>query len=300
MAGATHAPITAILIIFEMTNNYSIILPLMLVCVISLLVSTRLSRESIYTIKLVRRGIDLFRGRSLDLLKDFKVSQCLRRDYESVSATAPMKEVMERILRAEHTHFYVVHPAGRFQGIMTLGTARRVLLGRGGLDQVLLAEDLTHTEAPLCTPDESLSPVLPKFAASRLPELPVVNNLQEQKLCGVIHYPDVARLYQEEILKMDTAGGFARAASASTLEPVELARGLFLTEWNPPSSLWGRTLKDCRLPATYGLYVVLVKKKTGADATLLPILPGPDYVVAENDALIVCGSEADIKQAGKL
>ncbi|MBU1695166.1 MAG: TrkA C-terminal domain-containing protein, partial [Verrucomicrobia bacterium] len=101
-------------------------------------------------------------------------------------------------------------------------------------------------------------------------------------------------------LKMDTAGGFARAASASTLEPVELARGLFLTEWNPPSSLWGRTLKDCRPPATYGLYVVLVKKKTGADATLLPILPGPDYVVAENDALIVCGSEADIKQAGKL
>ncbi|NIS38155.1 chloride channel protein, partial [Candidatus Saccharibacteria bacterium] len=62
VAGSTHAPITAILIIFEMTNDYKIILPLMISCVIATLLTTKLQKESIYTLKLIRRGISLFRG----------------------------------------------------------------------------------------------------------------------------------------------------------------------------------------------------------------------------------------------
>ena len=76
VAGATHAPISAILIIFEITSDYSIILPLMTVCIISTVLSRWLGRESIYTMKLMRKGVDIFRGRSLDLLKSFAVTDC--------------------------------------------------------------------------------------------------------------------------------------------------------------------------------------------------------------------------------
>lgn len=300
VAGATRAPITAILIIFEMTNNYTIILPLMLVCVISLLISSRFSRESIYTIKLIRRGIDLFRGRSLDLLKDFTVAVCVRTDYEAIAAGTALKDVMPRILRSEQTQFYATDSDGRLRGIITLGNARRILLGRGGLEHVLLVEDIAHADVPFCTSDESLSNALRKFAQSRLPELPVVSNPQDCKLCGVIHYSEVARIYQDEIIKVDTAGGFARAASMHAMEMIEVSKGIFLAEWDPPSSLWGKTLRDSALPARHGLHVVMVKKKTTTDTDALPVMAGPDYVIAENDALIVYGRKKDIEKARKL
>ena len=61
-AGATWAPITAIVMLFEMTMDYRIILPVMIAVVISTVVSRSLSRENIYTSKLIRRGIDILAG----------------------------------------------------------------------------------------------------------------------------------------------------------------------------------------------------------------------------------------------
>ncbi|MCK5453125.1 MAG: chloride channel protein, partial [Calditrichia bacterium] len=73
VAGATHAPITAILIIFEMTGDYAIILPLMISAIIATVLTTKLKKESIYTLKLIRRGVDLFRGREVNILKALTV-----------------------------------------------------------------------------------------------------------------------------------------------------------------------------------------------------------------------------------
>ncbi len=61
-AGAARAPFTAILIVFEMTDDYRLIVPLMAGVIVSLMVAERLHRESIYTLKLARRGIRLQRG----------------------------------------------------------------------------------------------------------------------------------------------------------------------------------------------------------------------------------------------
>ena len=58
-AAATHAPITAIIIVFEMSGDYRLILPLMFATVISTFISERLRQENIYTLKLVRRGIQI-------------------------------------------------------------------------------------------------------------------------------------------------------------------------------------------------------------------------------------------------
>lgn len=302
VAGATRAPITAILIIFEMTNNYTIILPLMLVCVISLLISSRFSRESIYTIKLIRRGIDLFRGRSLDLLQGVQVSRCMRGAFETVTPGAPAQEALQRLLRSEHTHLYLAEPSGRYRGLITLTDARRALTGHSALGHVLLVDDIARTTAPFCSPDESLSAVLPKLTRSGLPELPVVDGAESMILKGVIHYSDVIRIYQDEVFKADTAGRMAaHVVTAGATDRVRVMEGFYLAEWDPPSSLWGRSLREIRLPAEYGVHVVLVKSGPGAAAAgVLPVVPGPDYVVSENDALIIYGREADIDRVMKL
>jgi CIC family chloride channel protein len=78
-AGAARAPFTAILIVFEMTNDYRLIVPLMAGVIVSLIVAERLHRESIYTLKLTRRGIHLRRGRDVDVMETVRVDEVMVR-----------------------------------------------------------------------------------------------------------------------------------------------------------------------------------------------------------------------------
>jgi CIC family chloride channel protein len=75
VAGTTHAPITAIIIIFELSGNYKIILPMMITCILSTMLASSLKKGSIYTIKLLRRGVDISGGMEQNLLRSMEVGQ---------------------------------------------------------------------------------------------------------------------------------------------------------------------------------------------------------------------------------
>ena len=92
-SGAAHAPVTAILILFEMTGDYEIILPLMLATVVSTLLSTLLSGDSIYTLKLSRRGVHLEKGRDVDVLQTVSVAEVMTTDFGTVEESRPVAEL---------------------------------------------------------------------------------------------------------------------------------------------------------------------------------------------------------------
>ena len=77
VAGTTRAPITAIIIVFELTNDYNIVLPLMVTCIISMIVSSKFSRESIYTLKLILRNIKIKEGTEINIMESIYVKECL-------------------------------------------------------------------------------------------------------------------------------------------------------------------------------------------------------------------------------
>ena len=91
VAGATHAPIQAFLIIFEMTQDYRIIPPLMICCVIATFVARGIKRDSIYTLKLMRRGVDIQAGRDVNLLKSMRVEDFMTRHPETVSGKTTLE-----------------------------------------------------------------------------------------------------------------------------------------------------------------------------------------------------------------
>jgi CIC family chloride channel protein len=99
VAGTTQAPITAILIIFELTSDYKLILPLMASVIIATVVTTRVRRTSIYTEKLRRRGIDLFRGHELNLLRGIRTSEVMEPEPVTTREDRPLAELLERLLR---------------------------------------------------------------------------------------------------------------------------------------------------------------------------------------------------------
>lgn len=297
IAGTIHAPITAIIMIFEITDSYQIILPLMLVCIISIIMSTHFHPESIYTTQLIRQGIDLFRGQSLDVLKEFRVHQVLHRDCARVSPDTSVENIEHLVMEGEHTHFYVTRDDGHLLGVVLVSELSRVLMRRQGLEQVLLAEDLAHEDTPVCTTQESLSRALLKFEQSGLPELPVVNGAVTRILVGVVRYREVIAVYNNEILKRDTADELAsRLVWSERIGKVKLVDGFSMEEWDPTPTMWGKTLAELRLPTRYGVRVLLVKRspKAGVAQDIVPVTPGPDFRIQKGDSFILYGSDESL------
>jgi len=193
VAGTTHAPISAILILFEMTTDYNIILPLMIACIISTAVARGIFRESIYTLKLARRGVRLRGGRDAGILRGITVEETMRDDVVPIPQGTPFVEVRRRALTSDHQVFPVIDDDSRFIGILPFVALRPVLFEEGLID-VAVARDLTieceHTLAPL----DDLQTARETFTHAALEELPVVDPVSG-KVVGVLREHDVHVAY---------------------------------------------------------------------------------------------------------
>ena len=206
VAGSMLAPITAILMVFEISSNYSIILPVMIVSILSTILVMRLNGNlSIYTGKLAREGIRLFRGGSPDLLRHQFVRDHMRPRIETIRPNEPARALLDRLLASDTSQFYVVDDHDALLGAITLADARRILLSSPALLDVLLADDLMRHDIPTTLPGDTLSTTLAKFTTAHLAELPVILSPDTPRLLGTLAYSDVLTAYQNEILKADAS-----------------------------------------------------------------------------------------------
>jgi len=192
-AGATHASMSAVLIIFEMTGDYKIILPLMLAVVTSTLISSALlNRETIYTLKLTRRGVRLRRGRDTDVLESVQVAEVMSQTV-TLPPETPLGGLDEFFIKANRNAFPIVDGDRRLVGIISLTDLRRAMEA-GDVSQLTVADVMT-TELVTAFPDEGLDTVLRRMAPRDLSRLPVVTRKDPKKLAGVIRRNDVVRAY---------------------------------------------------------------------------------------------------------
>ncbi|MDD2239325.1 MAG: chloride channel protein [Kiritimatiellae bacterium] len=297
IAGTMLAPITAILMVIEITSNYAIILPVMTVVILSTVLSSRLSGHlSIYTFKLARDGIRLFRGRSPDLLQAHRVADHLQPHFETTRPSESARDLVDRILSSPHAQFYVVDDEGALLGTITLADARRILLSPPALLGVLMAEDVMRRHTPYVLPGSSLSDALAKFASTHLPELPVLHSLSDRRLLGTLAYPDVLNAYQDEIFKADAPQALSRGLASLSAQPLEIAPGYELSEWEPPADLHGKSLADARLPDTRGARVLLIKR-IAPDGTLHTFLPDARTIIQAADTLILLGPPTETAES---
>ena len=297
VAGSMLAPITAILMVFEITSNYSIILPVMLVSILSTALVSRLTGHlSIYTFKLDRQGIHLFRGRSPDLLQAHRVADHLRPQFETIRPAEPAAVLMDRMLASAAAQFYVVDDRAALLGAIPLGDARRVLLSPPSLARILMAEDVMRRDVPAVLPGESLSSALAKFARAHLQELPVVQADDDRRLLGTLAYADVLAVYQDEVFKADSAPALSRGVSALAGSRIEIAPGFELAEWEPSARFHGQTLAAARLPDVLGVRVLLLKRRDAA-GHLVTLLPDAQTLLTPGDVLVLLGPAPAIARA---
>ena len=197
-SAAARAPITAIIILFEMTRDYAIILPLMLAVVVSTLVAHRLSPESIYTLKLKRRGISLRPQEEVDLLEKVSVQEVMTRDFPTVSTEMTLAQIVDYFTKSKHHGFPVVDKKGNLKGMVTLSDVETRM--SSGSEKLTVA-DIATTTIITAYPDETLHDVVHRLGTSEVGRIPVVDRKNPSRLVGVLRRYDIVKAYAKAMSK---------------------------------------------------------------------------------------------------
>jgi CIC family chloride channel protein len=223
-AGAAHAPITSIIILFEMTNDYRIILPLMLATVVSTLLSQKLFRESIYTLKLTRRGIRLEHGRDIDVMQGVLVGEAMTTKVDTVDASVSLFE-LERLFHETHHHgFPVLDSTGDLYGVVTIQDLERAK--ERGPREGLCVRDIATRRLLVAYPDEPVGVALKRLGTRDVGRLPVVDRQTSKRLLGVIRRHDIVRAYRVGMgrkLEMQARAEMLRLGKLTDTEFVQVA-----------------------------------------------------------------------------
>ncbi len=299
VAGTTHAPITAILIIFEMTNDYKIILPLMIACVISTLLTTKLHKESIYTFKLVRRGINLFQGREVNVLRTIPVKEIMRDDPVIIPSATPYSKLIELFFNTPHAEFFIIDSREQLVGRLTLDDVRRNMQGTELLGNLLIAHDLMNPHVITVHPEDTLDSVMKIFGRYTVEELPVIEQKNGQKVIGIVYYKDVIEAYNRELMKRDLLG-----ETGSSLQMVEQSQkiafldGYAMAEIPVSLAFANKTLRELDFRSRFGVNVLMIKRvdESGEEHQIVPL---PDETLQLGDRLIAMGKEKDLEELKK-
>lgn len=200
VAGTTHATITSILIVFEMTKDYRIMLALMVACVFSTLVARRLLPSSIYTLKLIRRGINLSGGRDVNLLEVVKIKEIMLREFKTIPMHTNLQSILRYLEESTETTLPVVTPDGRLYGMISFQDLRQILT-KQEVDTLVIASDIATTEIISVTEDENLKQALEKFGLRDFDLLPVVDKEDPTRIKGIIHKSYLLSYYNKRLME---------------------------------------------------------------------------------------------------
>ena len=191
----------AIMMGFELTGSYAVILPLMTACVLATMVHRRLMSQSIYTQSLVDRGIDISVAREMGVLTSLTVADVMNREVPRIPGNMPYNEVMELCLKGHGNYLYTTDEENNLEGVISFQDIKEFIYD-DQLNGLVLARDMANRDVVYVTPDETLASSLNKFSYIDMEELPVVGSVDGfRRLLGIITRSELMKIYRKEMLK---------------------------------------------------------------------------------------------------
>lgn len=290
-AGMMHAPLTPIVMLFELTHDYGVILPLMLSCIISMVVSRRLYPLSFYRQVLALRNVVLKHDAEGEVMKRGRVSDLMVPAEAVLTKSAGLDEIRKVTMDADLRATFVVDENSAVIGFINGNQLAKAMLNGTIRDESTAGELMSSGELTLLYATDTLAGAMLAFARSRQEILPVVT--AERQLGGVIkraeilaHYSDKVLGEQEEVIQI--------SAGARSGDEVGLGKGLILERLIVDRTWAGRTLSELDLRGRVGVSVL---EWTRGDHT---VVVEPKRPLQEGDELAVCGTREQLLRARTL
>jgi CIC family chloride channel protein len=272
-AGAARAPITAIIILFEMTQDYRIVLPLMAATITSTIIAQRLEPESIYTLKLKLRGIVPRHRREENPMGAIRVEEAMTPiDHTIVVKPDSTLQELVSLFQASSHHGFMVMEKGELYGIVTLSDLEKALTSNK-MDAAV--KDICTTNVITVFPDECIDEALQHFGAIDVGRIPVVEHGNTRKVIGVLRRGDIVHSLSTALVNKQK---FIYKTDQLSMEDVVKTKLLEFYIMKGDSAC-GKRLKDIRLPDDAVIISIQRGKQIVVPRGLTQLLPG-DRIIA--------------------
>jgi CIC family chloride channel protein len=291
LAATTHAPLTAIFLLFEMTQGYAVAVPALVTTVVGLLVATRLEPESIDTLGLTAEGKSLHATADRRLLDRIPVGTVYRREAESVRDALPLPELLRKVAASRSSSFPVVDAGGDLVGLLSFAQLRTVLLEEN-LGPLVVARDLCDPHVPTLTPETGLGEAFKRMESEGLEDIPVVDPAAPRRVLGMLSRADLIAAYNRTVA---TLGAQPLPAWLARVEAgwSDHYRVIAIAV---PRGWVGRSLREIDCRTRYGVAVLAVHPG-GHEPERGYELPDPDRPLAAQDTLVLAGSPEGLRLA---
>jgi CIC family chloride channel protein len=183
-----------------MTGSYEIILPLIFSCIIATIASGQLMKESIYTLKLIRRGVDIREGKEVNVLKSMPVRDVMSHQVETVSEEWSLEKVSDKISKSKYNSFPMLNSDNKLSGILSFNDYSEAIFDED-LKFIVVAKDLASTDVVTVSTTDDLYTALGKISRYDYSTLPVVSPSDSKQLVGIVSRRDVIGAYEKAVLK---------------------------------------------------------------------------------------------------
>ena len=286
LAATTHAPLTALFLLFEMTGGYEIALPAMIATVTALVVARAIEGESIDTYRLAREGKTLQISQERLALSQIPVSAVMTKDVALVTENTSLPDLLRMAGEAAQSTMPVVSSEGDLSGLIVTRELLGLLAGGGDLSPLVNAYDLAEGNCAEVLPTDNLYSASQLMEHEGLDELPVVEHRYGGKFLGLI-----TRHHIVQALNRVTASVTSLATGD---QPIFWATGYRVARVDVPGAAEGKTIRDLDPRARFSVTVLAARTAADPDAGFIPVTP--DQVLHSGDLLIIAGRPGDVRK----
>jgi chloride channel protein, CIC family len=287
LAGVSHAPLTAFLLLFEMTRgDYTVALPAMISSILALVIARAMESESIDTYGLAREGKTLQIGKERLVLSQIPVSSVMTSDVTVLADTAPFSEVLRAAGETSQATIPVVRADGDLAGLIVTRDLLALVAGGGELGALVNAYDLSRQNPPVVTPSSSLDQAAQLMEYDALEELPVVENANGGRLLGMVARRNIAQALNRVAVSLSTL--------ATPDRGIFWATGYRVTRLHIPAAADRQTLRTLDPRARFGVTVLALQPGGNPDAGF--VIVDPDRRLRAGDVIVAAGRAADLRQ----
>ncbi len=285
LAGTTHAPLTALFLLWEMTHSDTIALPAMIATITALVVSRAIETESIDEFRLARAGKTLQIGRERLALALIPVSAVVTRNVTMVTENTSLSEVLRTAGETAQSTLPVVNSEGELAGTIVVRDLLSMIGGGQEVGPLVNAFDISNTHGPTVPLDANLDEASQLMEHDGLNEIPVVDR-NSGRFLGLVTGQHIAQALNRVTVSLSTLA--TRDAN------IYWATGYRVTRITVPASAAGKTVRQLDPRARFSVTVLAVQDAGNSDSGFAPITP--DRPLKEGDELVAAGRPQDIRR----